>query len=179
VDQPKAWQQYALIPPEPDGHFVMIPLTRGKFTIVDEADAEMILGRGKWHVLPRCNTFYAVRSEGSNPRRKVLMHVLIADCERPDHVNRNGLDNRRINLREATPSQNGANRGLPAANTSGYRGVYWNKQRRRWTAIISIAGHKKYLGHFGDPAEAARAYNRAALETWGEFASLNPVSPAA
>lgn len=161
-----------LEPPDYDGHFVMIPLTKGKFAIVDEADAEMVLGRGKWFAAQHRQLFYASRGERG---RTVAMHAVVAGFERPDHVNRNGLDNRRINLRAATVSQNNGNIGLSRHNTSGYKGVSWDRERRKWMALINDGGRKRTLGRFDDPAEAACAYNAAALEKWGEFAWLNPV----
>lgn len=160
-----------LEPPDYDGHFVMIPLTQGRFAIVDEADAEMILNSGSWQVQASTNTCYAKREEN---HRTILMHAVIAGSSGPDHVNRNGLDNRRINLRRATPAQNVANKPPTRRNTSGYKGVSWHQRGRKWRASIKADGRMVSLGLFSDPAEAARAYNAAALELWGEFAWLNP-----
>lgn len=177
MNHPKTWLQDALIPPEPDGHFVMIPLTRGKFAIVDEADAEMILDRGKWRAIKGPKTYYAVRSDGppGPDLRQFAMHAVILGCKGGDHANRNGLDNRRVNLRVATASQNQANRGLFSNNKSGYKGVHWNRNRGKWLAVIKVNGTRRHLGIFADPVDAARAYNRAALEAWGEFAWVNPL----
>jgi len=161
---------------EDDHHFVMIPLSLGNFTIVDAADAEMILGMGKWCAIRAPRTYYAVRNEGI-PQRRVYMHALIAGFKRPDHVNRNGLDNRRVNLRPATASQNNANRGPGQRGTSRYKGVCWDKNRRKWRAYVGVNRRAVYLGLFDDPEDAARAYNQAALLTFGEYAWLNPVSP--
>ena len=173
MNQPKTWAQDALVPPEPDGHFVMIPLTKGKFAIVDEADAELVLSAGTWFARRAPRTWYATYG---NPG--ISMHALIVGIKGLDHVNRNGLDNRRINLRPATQSQNNANRSLFRNNKSGYRGVTWNQRARKWKAQIRVNGQYIYLGLFGDAIEAARAYNRAALEHFGEFAQLNPLPDA-
>lgn len=100
---------------------------------------------------------------------------MIAGCKGPDHINRNGLDNRRINLRAATAFQNLGNQALRSTNKSGYKGVNWNRLRRKWQGSIKIHGRSRHLGMFTDPVDAARAYNAAALEAWGEFAWLNPV----
>jgi hypothetical protein len=168
-----------LEPPDYDGHFVMIPLTRGKFVIVDEADAEMIPSFGRWRTKMKAkrNTCYAASCTypPGLPEQTVYMHVLIAGFKGVDHVNRNGLDNRRINLRPATVSQNQANRGPLSNNTSGYKGVSWNRGRHKWSAIIKVAGEVTRLGFFDDPIEAARAYNQAASEAFGEYAYLNPM----
>ena len=172
MHQPKACLQDALTPPGPEGHFVMIPLTQGKFTIVDEADAGLVLSAGCWYAIRAPRTWYAVRSASGV---RLHMHTLIADVKGPDHVNRNGLDNRRINLRTANQSQNCANQGVPSNNTSGYKGVTRNRANRKWKAQINVNGQYIYLGTFDDSAEAARAYNEAALEHFGEFAWLNPL----
>ena len=161
--------------PDYDGHFVMIPLNKGKFAIVDEADAELVLTGKPWTALrPAGRSWYAQRREGS-PSKSAPMQWLIGGRKWLDHVNRNGLDNRRINLRPATHSQNNANRPMLRNNTSGYRGVYQTHGAGKWTAQIRVRGHKMRLGCFDDPVEAARAYNRAAVEAFGEFAALNPV----
>lgn len=174
MNHPTAWLQDALIPPEADGHFVMIPLTQGKFAIVDEADAEMVLNRGTWQALRTPWGFYAARGE-CRPSRTIYMHWLIAGCKRPDHVNRNRLDNRRVNLRPATAEQNNANRPAFHNNKSGFKGVHWSQRRQRWIAEITINRRKVNLGRFDDPLDAARAYNAAALAAWGGFAWLNPI----
>jgi len=163
--------------PEPDGQFVMIPLTQGKYALVDEGDADWIVYFGKWHAARHGRTWYARRRDQGS-KRLVSMHALIAG-DHADHANRNGLDNRRVNLREATSSQNNANKGPASNNTSGYKGITWNRGARRWKAQIGIDGQRRYLGMFDDPAEAARTYNRAALEIFGEFAWLNPIPDAA
>lgn len=161
-----------LEPPGYDGHFVMIPLTHGQFAIVDEAGAGPVSDIS-WYAIKSRRTWYALRR--GDVTQGIGMHVLIAGCKGVDHANGNGLDNRRINLRPATRSQNGANRPPPSNNTSGYKGVYWSRPMRKWRACIGVDDRKVYLGYFTDPVDAARAYNRAALEIFGEYAWLNPV----
>jgi hypothetical protein len=87
-----------------------------------------------------------------------------------DHRDLNGRYNAISNLRLATPTQNIANAGLRRTNTSGFKGVSFNKQRRLYEANISIAGKQMKLGFFADPAEAHRVYMRKAREVHGEFA---------
>jgi hypothetical protein len=152
----------------------MIPLTQGKFTIVDEADAEAILNSGKWQAQRTPRSFYAKRSEGGVT---IPMHAQIVGSKWADHVNRNGLDNRRINLRPATAGQNLANKALTSRNKSGYKGVSWSREARKWRAQVTVDGWVTHLGWFPDPVEAARAYNQAAVEAFGEFAWLNPLPP--
>lgn len=95
--------------------------------------------------------------------------------ERLDHKDRNGLNNSIENLREATASQNAANSIKRKNNTSGWKGVSWDKDRKKWRAIIGINGGQKHLGLFQDPKEAAKAYNQAALNHFGRFARTNEI----
>lgn len=89
-----------------------------------------------------------------------------------DHINRNGLDNRKANLRICSQSENLANaRGR--GGHSNYKGVTWFKPANLWMAQIRVQGEHKYLGYFKEEEEAARAYDKAALEHFGEFARLN------
>tara|TARA_R110000850_G_scaffold173515_1_gene299162 strand:- start:145 stop:654 length:510 start_codon:yes stop_codon:yes gene_type:complete len=88
-----------------------------------------------------------------------------------DHINHICDDNRIVNLREASRSQNGCNQGVNIANTSGLKGVYWNKSANKWHAQIRMSGKKKYLGYFTDKNEAYQAYCKAADEYHKEFAN--------
>lgn len=106
---------------------------------------------------------------------KVLMHRLILN--RPDgfidHINGNKLDNRKENLRICTPKQNSANMGLSKNNKTGYKGVYWNKEKKKYDAQIKINGKSTYIGRFENPEEAAKAYDDRAKKEFGEFAHVN------
>jgi len=86
-----------------------------------------------------------------------------------DHINRDPNDNRIENLRLATTQQQSGNQGLWATNTSGAKGVYWNKQNRVWHAQIMLNGKKKHLGFFSKKEQAAAAYQKAAADHYGEF----------
>lgn len=102
------------------------------------------------------------------------MHGFLTGWPRVDHINGDGLDNRRSNLREANAAQNAANAGLRSDSVSGFKGVYPNTAGGLpWKAEIRANGKRRYLGIFGDPATAARAYDAAAREAFGEFARLN------
>jgi hypothetical protein len=100
-----------------------------------------------------------------------------------DHINGNRLDNRKSNLRACTVAQNSQNRRKPVKNyaggapTSKFKGVYRRRQKpTKWYAAIRVAGRSQFLGSFDTETEAARAYNMAATEAWGEYAGLNIVS---
>lgn len=88
-----------------------------------------------------------------------------------DHINRNKLDNRWVNLRLASQSQNMANVVVRPNNTSGFPGVTWDKDRQKWRAQIRVAGKKTNLGRFADFDDAKAAVSAAARDQWGEFAS--------
>lgn len=87
-----------------------------------------------------------------------------------DHINGIRADNRIANLRCATRSENLCNQGKSKANKSGFKGVYWNKQRRKWQGELIVRGKRFYLGLYSDPAAAANAYAEAAAKHHGEFA---------
>lgn len=89
-----------------------------------------------------------------------------------DHKNRIPSDNRWSNLRVATRSQNNANVGLKSHNTSGVKGVCWDRSRGLWLAQISVDTKRMHLGRFSSKEEAAAAYARAAIQHFGEFAVL-------
>lgn len=151
-----------------------IPLTNGKVTLVDDGDFDW-LNQWKWQGA-KSRTFYAVRRAGWPVRKTVIMHRLIlgiSDEYEVDYINGNGLDNRRKNLRVATRSQNQANRGPQRNNASGYKGVMWNKGKRKWRARIQVEGRRIHLGYFDDPVEAAKAYDEAARKHFGKFAKTN------
>lgn len=92
-----------------------------------------------------------------------------------DHINKNKLDNRKINLRLCTHSQNMANKELRSTNTSGYKGVIWYKPTKKWRATIKAQGKFYHLGYYRTKEAAALAYNKKALEVFGEFAHLNKI----
>lgn len=92
-----------------------------------------------------------------------------------DHINADKLDNRRENLRTATVQQNGQNRGKYSCNTSGFKGVSWDKRDNKWFSQINVNGKRIFLGRFETPELAAKAYNDAAIKYHGEFAKLNEV----
>jgi len=164
--------------------FRRIPLTQGKFAIVDPEDYPH-LAKYKWFLAKSPSTSYAARwhrPTNSKRRKKIWMHrqvITVPPGMVCDHTNRNGLDNRKANLRPATVSQNLANRQKRKAKTrSKYKGLEWDNIQRKWKARIQLNGRRIYLGSFTNEINAAKAYDHAAKKYHREFAALNfPLSP--
>ncbi|MDI6808162.1 MAG: HNH endonuclease [Candidatus Eisenbacteria bacterium] len=149
-----------------------ILLTRDQFSLVDGEDFEW-LSQWKWHY-SQCG--YAVRSVYKGNPATIPMHRMILQTPRghdTDHVNGNKLDNQRRNLRVATRSQNMMNAKKRADNTSGYKGVSWFRETRKWCAKIQIDGRSYNLGYADTREEAFLIYSRRAKELFGEFSRLN------
>jgi len=155
-----------------------IPLSQGLCAIVSDHDCGH-LNRWKWTAWHCGKVRYAYRKTSrATGQRNIFMHRVVANrmgvpAGRVDHVDGNGLNNCRSNLRFATQSQNGMNRSKPRTNKSGYKGVSETTNSDRWRARIGVRGKEKHLGTFNTPKEAARAYDRAATELHGVFAHLN------
>ena len=92
-----------------------------------------------------------------------------------DHINGNGLDNRRNNLRTCTNAENLQNRPKQKNNTSGFKGVFLNKLTGKWEARIYSRKTRTYIGLYKNKIDAANAYNEKATELFGEFARLNKI----
>jgi hypothetical protein len=152
-----------------------IKLTQGKIALVlvDDDDHERI-SKHKW-----CydGQKYANRSEREGGKKiKIYMHCEILkppDGLETDHINLNKLDNQKSNLRICTNSQQQQNCPIRKDNTSGFKGVSWNKKIRKWEAYISCNRIRTRLGFHNSLEEAARAYDDAAFKLFGEFARLN------
>lgn len=137
-----------------------IPLTRGKVTLVDDEDFEE-LSKYKWFVSKHCNTFYAMRMapRTNSKRHTIKMHRIILKTSlgmETDHINGNGLDNRRENLRVVTHRKNGQNLHIP--KSSQFPGVSWHKETQKWLAAIQVSRKKYNLGYYDDETAAARRY---------------------
>jgi hypothetical protein len=159
-----------------------IKLTQGLFAIVDDDDYEVLMTH-KWCAHRFGTRFYADSGKSVNGKIKgFLMHRVIMNVTNPkiqvDHINGNTLDNRRENLRKCTNSENCRNAKMKSTNTSGYKGVRPHVVRKKdgkqvWRAMICVDGKDRGLGLFLDKKEAARAYNKAAMRFYGNFAKLN------
>lgn len=151
----------------------------GKYTVFfDEQDSELIL-RHKWCITKADCGYYAQTAiviDGK--QRRVEMHRLIMGSQPGkliDHKDRNGLNNRRSNLRFCTPSQNRCNTRGKINSRTGYKGVFTAAQTKNFRAQIRMAGKTIHGGMFKTPAEAAARYNELALQYFGEFACLNEI----
>ncbi len=148
-----------------------IPLPRGLFAIVDDDDFERV-SRFRWSVSPNgyvvCST---KKSDGSWATQLLSRFIMNApDGVLVDHKKGNKFDNRKSKLRFCTKSQNGFNRGKTNSNTSGFKGVWWDKWNSKWRAGIMVNWKQIHLGRFTDINEAAAAYAEAAKKYHGKFA---------
>ena len=150
---------------------------KGQFEcIVDNSDYKSLC-KNKWSVRPGHKTNYAYKTIKINVKRSTItMHQIIMSSkpgEQIDHINGNGLDNRRKNLRICTASQNRMNRGLQINNQSGAKGVDWMPKRNKWRARIQVGGKQIHLGVFKNKIDAIKKYNSVVVKIHKEFAVKN------
>lgn len=148
-----------------------IPLTKGKFAIVDAADYERV-AKYKWYASGMGGRLYAARRQDD---KAIYLHRFLTNAPKGmvvDHKDGNRLNDRQSNLRVCTQRQNIYN-SPPRGKASRFKGVGWDKRHNKWVAGIRYYGRNIYLGLFQDEAEAARAYDRKAHELFGEYAYLN------
>lgn len=154
------------------GNVLIVELTKHRAAIVDARDYPLVAGVLWWaSEQARGHNWYA---EGMINGQRTFMHRLLCpSLAEVDHRNGNGLCNLRSNLRAATRAQNAANVRVRSHSRSGIKGVAWDEKRKRWKAHISVAGKTVNIGRFLTAKEAADAYDRAAIATYGEFARTN------
>lgn len=155
---------------------IIVPLTQGFESVIDDDDAELV-SSFRWKVLKSARNHIYAYGRSTETGCRILMHRLIMrppDDMVIDHINGDGLDNRRENLRVCTQSQNLGN-SRKTHGVSRHKGVYWNKEHEAFHAQIGDCSATKFLGHYASEDDAAIAYNLAAKEKWGEFALLNDV----
>lgn len=160
-----------------------IKLTRGKYTLVDDEDYDY-LNQFNWHYCKSRQTGYAIRS-AKHPSKKgkyvsIRMHTDIMKQKPIDHINGNGLDNRKSNLRNCTNAENQRNRRTQKNKKySRFKGVTKSikhkNTKKPWYAVITFNDKRIFLGTFKKEIEAARAYNSAAKKYHEEFARLNRI----
>lgn len=154
---------------EPIDNVKRIPMGDGRYALVDAADYEW-LNQYQWHL---CGGGYAARCEKG---KRILMHREIMKPPRGmvvDHIDANRSNNCRVNLRVCTPGENQRNQRKQRGSACPYKGVGYLKNCKRCHAKLVFEGETVWLGHFDSEPEAARAYDRAAVEIFGEFARLN------
>ena len=156
-----------------------IKLTQGEYALVDDEDYDKF-SKIKWYVFRACPTLnYAMCSKKQqngkfrnfNMSREVMMNVPKGMVV--DHIDGNGLNNQKKNLRIATTSQNGMNRKDNCNNTSGHRGVCYNKKNKKWQAQTMSMGKPVYLGMYDDILEAAKAYKEYAKKNYKQYRRIN------
>lgn len=155
-----------------------IKLTQGKTTVVDKQDKD--LDQYKWRMGGSVDRPYAVREVSVNGERHtehlhrvILERILgrpLLKKELVDHVNGLGTDNRRSNLRLCSQHENMRNTAIRSDNTSGYKGVSWNREKKKWNAYVNTFGKRYRLGYFSTLQEAVQARRAKAQELHGSFA---------
>lgn len=156
-----------------------IPLTRGKFAVIDDEDFERV-SKFKWSYTNKkpARSGYATGNAGQRTKQQLARFILRAPKNvEVDHINHNGLDNRKKNLRLVTRSQNKFNLKKYTNNTTGYKGVFRDRRTppltKEFLAKISVYKKQINLGRYKTAKEAAAVYNEAALKYHGEYACLN------
>lgn len=155
-----------------------IELTLGKYALVDDEDYVKLL-RCKWHCNLLNGKYYAGTCIKIGGKWTIIsMHRYIMKPKKVvyvDHINGDSLDNRKENLRYCTKAENNMNRLKNLNNTSGYKGVIWNKLAKKWQSQIKYDNKLLYIGVYSNIIDAAKAYNEAAIKYHGEFANLNKI----
>lgn len=152
-----------------------ITLSNGMIAKVDDQDYERLSAHA-WHYDPKGGGYARALVGGRECRKLLQMHRVVMDAPegvQVDHINGDGLDNRRCNLRLASRSQNQQNIFVAPTNQTGYKGVHWDASKGKYRAQIMKDKRRYRLGRFDSPEEAAQAYDAAARELFGEYSRLN------
>lgn len=153
-----------------------IKLTRGKFALVDDEDFDY-LNQWKWNAMPDKDNWYATRTDRIDGKKTIRMHRQLMQAEKGvpcDHIDRNGLNNQRSNLRLCSITENNQNRAKRNSIVSSeYKGISWHSRIKKWQASLGYKGKKVHIGYFLNEKEAALAHDKKAKELHGEFAYCN------
>ena len=155
-----------------------IPLTQGKFALVDNSDYEE-LSKYKWHAHKNrnSNVFYAERNikkgKGQTPLQMHRSLMGLPKGKEVDHIDMDGLNNQRKNLRICTRSENMFNRPKYKSNTSGFKGVHFNKEHQKWRVFIAVNKKQIHVGYFINKEEAYKAHCFACVKYHGDFSRVN------
>ncbi len=158
---------------------ISIPLSQGQSTIIDQMDFDLVRGH-KWCAHRMGRSFYAVTNvkRPDGVYRLLYMHTSIVKPPKGmvvDHLDGDGLNNRRSNLRYCTRGENAGRQKPQVGRSSRFKGVSWLKSRGKWQTYITKDGRRHSLGYFLEEERAALAYNNAARRLFGTLAVLNPV----
>lgn len=149
-----------------------IPINNGAVVLVDDQDYALVSNH-RWYCKPGKITSYAQTVVKGHCFRMHRLIMAAQPGQQVDHIDGNGLNNTRANLRIVTNSQNSMNRRKIRNASSQYKGVAWFTKAGCWCAYIWVSGRNKHLGKFKYEAAAARAYDAAARQYFGEFARTN------
>lgn len=182
LEAPRAMPRKGSVPVNPHDTAdapVRIPLSSRKypnlFALVDAEDADRVLAEKNW--TPKFARSGVIYARSGRSRSQIHLHRFVlglSPCDLDvDHINGNGLNNRRSNLRVCSQQQNQVNTSYPRSSTSRFRGVRWSNGSRKWCATSSLNGKKKHLGYFVDEWEAALVYDKFRADHFGDFARPN------
>jgi hypothetical protein len=145
------------------------------FCLVDKVDVDRLDGFS-WYASIHSASLTAYASTNDRHGMRRMMHNIILPTDdglEVDHVNGNGLDNRRKNLRAVTRAQQMCNKLKSNGMTSTYKGVFWSATMRKWGAVVQFGGQRTHAGYFDEEVDAAMAYDDAARDIHGAYARLN------
>ena len=152
---------------------INIPLTHGRFALIDDEDYKKA-SKWRWRVI---QNRYVEGRRLTNQKENIRLHRLILDAPKDmdvDHIDYDGFNNQKSNLRLCTTAQNiQRQRPQTRSKTSRHRGVFWDKSRNRWTAKVRKCGKDILIGRFKTEIEAVKIWNEKAKELFGEYAYIN------
>jgi len=146
-----------------------------KVILIDDENYDWLI-KYKWYL--DITGYARINIWISGKRTQKLIHQLIINSQKGeeiDHIDRNTLNNQKENLRVVNKAQNQMNSKSRNGSVSKFKGVGWHKRDKKWTAKICLNYKTRWLGYFNNEIDAAKAYNKAAKELFGEYANLNDV----